>query len=468
MKRRANAEGVICVLSTLVAMMYCASASSQVEAGTPAAASAVHVEFASISDFDFSGASQGVETLWSDSKETQLRIHSQFAKLILVFSKDVSLSKIEVETCSSEAMGKSKRVAEFKDGAEFFFFPGWRQSFVEGGKSVLAATVPDEMPVRTVSINFRYNEQFCLSGLRIFSPTGQQLNLVGVPEINANVKGDGQSYYLIDSRPDTAWRVAQHKAELEIEFEAPQTIEQLHVWNGDQSSSSAFGSIQQVEEIEVRGENNKTEVVGLKQESGRQDIKLKKPMTSRSFKLTARAKNMTSRFMAISELRFGTSQGQIRVSSKTSQKKFVDEILRQFGEAKLESALNRELVTGEKNPWIFRFRTDGSFFVRGLGNNMEEARAFYASGTFKVLDVDKRKINLELSGFRRASAFAWDGYTCGLGCDVVVTGLETSVSDLMTLERSKNRRFMLRNRSPLQERSLPFGDLRVKMSSLHD
>lgn len=268
-----------------------------------------------------------------DGKSFEARPTAEFVKLQMAFDPPIAASKIALESCGGE----------FKDGVEFFIFPGNSKFYAEGGHSEIKATVDnpsDDKPgdIRSLAINFRHNSGICLKSLRFLDRSGQPI------EIRSALSG-------IEPPPSLA------------------------------------------KDADLRREK--------------------------------------------------------------------------FSAAGLEVALDHELrVASDDGKWIFRFRSDGTFFVYGVTDEAKTAGRFTALGEYDILDVEgKNKIKLSLKGRRLVTADPWDGWLCGHPCGERELAARVSpVVDTVVVERLRKGGFMVRNRVTAKRRTLPFSDLQVRPS----
>ncbi|MES2855790.1 MAG: hypothetical protein V4692_08000, partial [Bdellovibrionota bacterium] len=83
----------------------------------------------------------------------------------------------------------------------------------------------------------------------------------------------------------------------------------------------------------------------------------------------------------------------------------------------LKHFVDREYTNGDKGElWRYRFRSDGTFFIRGYADDMSGAREFSAHGTYKISERSKKNAKLELEGFRYGTPQPWDGVVCSKDC----------------------------------------------------
>lgn len=434
-----------------------------VEAGSRAPAQVgakdfIPVQFASIT----SSSSVGIYDFLANPKKLEIVDDAEFVVISLIFEKPVSFARMQIESCGGE----------FKDGINVYTQPSWQTQYIEGGKEVLRIeSTPQANPVHVVSINFRHNKKICLQAIRFWDESGTELFPLVSDSLELKVEGDPANYYLFDSRPETPW-MGLHETVIPLDFGRAQTIDQIQVWNGLQTSEKGFSATSLAGVLELKTEAGESEVVELAAVGGGQLLRFKKPLKGQKFTLRIRGRGgevNKNAPIVISELRFGAAEGLVSVEALSAREAVGEKLRRAFADKKLEHVLDRELVVEEEaSDWSFRIRSDGSFFVRGQTDENRTARLFFVTGTYQVVGIEKNKIRLALRGVRRPSRHLWDAQVCGIPCGLRLTGTEVSIVDEITLENTKHQRLMIRNRLPARARGLPFSDLKVKASTLMD
>ena len=441
------------------------------------------VLFASLSTVDSSRAnSTGISSLMNGG-EWRAASGSEFVRLVVVFRQALQISRVSIESCSGE----------FQDGANFFFDPGLRYGYSEGGKKTLShAPGRDERGVRSFTINFRHSVGPCVKNLVIEDKDGKPFSLTIPRPVAATITGFPKNVdRLFDSKTETTVeftvpglaigkakprvkagiddsskaKMAKIKTESQnstlqplvvVNFAEPQTIDRVFVWNGDQNSTRSFEAAPRLVQIGLSVGNEKSQTLSLKPLSGIQEIRLPKPVHGSRITL----KPLDSG--TISEIAFG-GDGDILVPTSPVQ---ATEFAAAFELSGIDKVMEHELSTqDEKDNWLFHFRADGTFFIYGFDDSSRSARKFSALGTFQILETEKNKVKLALSGGRRSTAAAWDGYVCELACNEPEGRDIPRVSDVILIEKNGSG-YMIRNRTPPKKRTLPFSDMRTKISTL--
>ncbi len=168
----------------------------------------------------------------------------------------------------------------------------------------------------------------------------------------------------------------------------------------------------------------------------------------------------------LSEVRFANGEDEFAPMALVR-----DEVeLRAIASLNLGAMVDRELVArlDEKDAWLFRFRGDGTFFIRGYGESMDEARAFSAVGSYRIAKKTKAGAQFQLFGVRAPTAYAWDGTLCPFECGSALEKKDQLVGDLIELEATKAGAVMVRNRTAIAKRTLPFSDLKSQNSAIEE
>ena len=407
---------------------------------------------------------------------------SEFVKLVVVFREALPLIRVSVESCSGD----------FQDGANFYFDPGLRYGYSEGGRKIVSfSPSKDERGVRALTINFRHTVAPCIKNLILMDKDGNPLRLSAPKSVAATISGwpktidrlfDSKSETTVnfsvpglsvgkapaptpttksaDETSDKASDKSSSHAGVQpfviVNFAEPQIIDRILVWYGDQSSSRTFESVPRLVRVMLSGGDNKGEMLSLKPLAGVQEARLQSPI--HATRVTIKPLDSGT----LSEIEFGGA-GEVIIPFLPSQS---SDFALAFTASGVEKVLEHELAThAEKDNWLFRFRSDGTFFVYGFDDGSRGARKFSGLGTYQVLSAEKNKIKLSLSGTRRGTAAAWDGYVCELACNEPEGRDLARITDAVLIEKTGTA-YMVRNRTAPQKRTLPFSDMRTKISTL--
>lgn len=147
--------GNVTLLSAILAMT--ATSAAQAAPDSVSRLAAVKSSFPARPEAAFAGKGFSVD---SDGK---------FVKIGFAFTPSLQAAKVAIESCKEE----------FKDGIEFFVYPGLRRHYAEGGfvsvtVDLAAGTGATTTEVRSLALNFRHNDPVCIKAIRILDPSGAE------------------------------------------------------------------------------------------------------------------------------------------------------------------------------------------------------------------------------------------------------------------------------------------------------
>ncbi len=367
----------------------------------------------------------------------------QYSKVSLVFKEAQDLKRVEFVSCEKE----------LKDGVDFFFDPGFRRAYVEGGVKKFKVDVPGEA-VRSLAIVFGRNQDFCVKDFKFVPRSGKGSELSSPKFIDAKIKPSAENNELFDSRPQT---VPSDMKETTIELASSQTFDRVRLWQSV-SGEPAKG-------FSIGFDGAAAYAFETATSTGVQEFKFEKPVTAKKIVLKAKDGKL-------GELRFANGDEEFIPTSffGASEDGKEPTQMRKIASTSFASMLDRELVSrlDDKETWIFRFRSDGTFFMRGYGDDISEARAFSALGSYTIEKPTKTGARLQLHGIRVPTALAWDGVLCPFECGGAIEKKTQMVSDVIELEEAKAGAVMVRNRAPVAKRTIPFSDLKSQNSAFED
>ena len=386
-------------------------------------------------------------------QSTQLKPGPEFVKFSVSFATPSNIKAVSIESCGGE----------FADGIDFFFYPGQRRVFVEGGRTFALARVPDDQPVSTLAVVFRHQTPSCLQGFRLFDRPGRAL-LLTAPELSPGKTEGDEQRKLFDQRFLIPAEFSSGLAK-DFSFESSQDFDRVQVWVGDQLGEANFRETPKLLRFSISADGGKPQSIQAKEKLGMQEIMLKKPLAGKKIRFTPASSG------ALSELRFGSGSGSTaRTFLPMEDGALESKVAKTFSDNQLKELLDHELVTREESDnWHFRFRSDSTFFV--YGNNDEQlgvAGHLNGLGRFEVLGAQPKKIKIRLQGYKLEAAFLWDGSVCGPGCGETLPQKIKPIDETIVLERLPNGVFMVRNRNTQAKRTLLFSDLKSKVSSLSE
>ncbi len=358
-------------------------------------------------------------------------------KLSVVFNKPIDLKRVQIESCATE----------WSDGIEIFTSPGQGRSFSEGGRKLLDLKLTSTSAVESIAFVFGRSRNLCLKNLRFFGTNDVAYNLESPSTLAVKITGS-HTDRLFDSHPET--QVALEDP-FTIKFSDAVKFDRAVVWTG---GSGLFAH-----SLKLQGDGGWSETLPLRNSASGQEIIFKKPFSGQSMSVQAPDAG------EIGELRFAlaTKVQSLRPDAPMMEN---ETIRKKFAAAGFESLLDSKWSTLDEDKWIFLFRSDGTFFIRGFNDDLKQARDYSAVGSYAFLQDDKLKIRLRINGVRFPTGLSWDGVSCPFACGS--EGLfqtSTSVLDSVVIEKAGEGTIIVRNRTPRAQRTITFGDLKLRKAS---
>lgn len=356
-------------------------------------------------------------------------------KLSVVFERPLAVRRVQLESCSNE----------WSDGIEVFSFPGLGRSFVEGGKKLLDVPISTGRPVESIAMTFGRSQMLCLKSLRFLGDDQKPILILAPSSVLTKSTGVDQDRWF-DSHPETQAAV---ETPFKLTFNEPHEFDRAIVWTG--------GTAQFSHALKIKGEKGWTETLPLRSSPSSQEVIFKKPFKGKEISVEAPDSG------EISELRFANGP---KIESVRIEGQVRDRLRKQFELAGFAEILNTKWTTADEDKWIFLFRSDGTFFVRGFNDDLKQARDYSGVGGFSMLREGKDKIRVRVNGVRFPTKLAWDGTACPFLCGTDGSfETSTSVGDSLVIEKSGEGSITIRNRSARTQRTLTFGDLKLRRAS---
>ena len=384
-----------------------------------------------------------------------LKPGAEFLKLSMSFAEPVEVKSVAIETCTGE----------FADGIDFFFHPGQRRAFVEGGRAKAIVQVPGERAIRTLSIVLRHDTPACLKGLQLLDLKGNPVSLVFPELVDAHFENEDVRN-LFNLAFDEPANFANGMT-TSLRFEEPQEMDRLLIWNGDQLNNETFHEHPRVKKFRIGIDGGPEQEIVLADKEGVQEIALRSRLKGSKVLLRPLSSGR------ISEMRFGMGNGggRPRIFSPADPEYHVSnsKLVHSFQAAGVQDTLDHELTSrGDGKSWHFRFRGDSSFFIYGYNEGEDKAGFINGLGRFSIEQVDPNKITIHLRGSFVEAGFLWDGWICGAACGERESKTLKALDETIVLEKLSVGFFMVRNRSAKTKRALQFTDLKSKVSSLSE
>lgn len=457
----------------------------------------------------FLNGSAGADLKSAEAQLSRLEFPSEqrYSKWSVLFESPLKLEAVEVSTCPG--------TKPFSDGVELFTDSNDKRFYADGGRNIVRFKL--KTTVRALTLNFLESPGLCLDRVsirsgsdwirpRVLLASGDAVIADGSFGVAPRALSDGKKTKLIGHRKAGEWK---------LEWENPLIVEKINLWNGNQNPGDAFTETDRVRDVEVRTDGTKALKVALEDRRDSQSIELKEPHAIQSLELKSLATfpGSIGDEPTIGEVQL-LAGGDAWIPVIPVDAAHTDEsresaqagVIRERGFADI---LDRELrVTERGDIWKFRFRSDGTFFARIFVDRARVARAWSASGTWRVVSKAEIKssepiatpalrtglralmktpprpeqasgsgapgLQLTLVGTKVATAEAADSIPCASHCfpqaeeRVPTAQREFPILEQIELQRDSRAVFFLRNRTEPTKRTIDFADLKVRIHSLYD
>lgn len=441
-----------------------------------------------------------MQVLQSSQREeisTSMRFESgqRYSKWSVVFEDKVRIDEVEVVTCPD--------TKGFEDGVELFVNFDEKRHFADGGRRKIKFQPRSD--ARVLTLSFLETEGLCVQSIAL--RTGGKSTSLFVPEaIQANGDwrlGNGRlgtfspPLKLKGKKPD-AW---------ELSWERDLIVDGLRIWNGNQHLGEGFLDSGRVRELIIKANAgikthpSETVRVNLDDRRGFQKIDFKKPLPLRSLELAAIEKydGSTHQEPVLGEVQL-LAGGLAWIPWVPGDLKSTDgqePNLQAIRAAGFQEILDRELrIEGKSEVWKFRFRSDGTVAAQVFTDRARTARKWTFLGSWSPATVPHggtsspkqsgmfarvqakstpaQSFGLRVVGVRFSSADFADSVPCGNQCFSSTDGRgpstirELPVNEILEIQRDSKTFFYLRNRTPSEERTLDFSDLKLRVHSLYN
>jgi hypothetical protein len=248
------------------------------------------------------------------------------------------------------------------------------------------------------------------------SPDGQPLRALPPRKVRGQITASSvlapevayRPAYLFDGRTHFAW-VEGHEGDgvgehLDIQFEVPQQIRSLEIWNGYQRSDDHFAKNARLARIRVTGESGSQELT-VADQTGAQLLALEPPLEGSTLSIEVLEVAGGQRYpdLVISELRFHDAQGPFRLETQDLATAEAG-LRKELRGTPLEHVVGR--VFGSRcTPGLgtFKLRRDGSFVWYGVDEVFDGAWALERKeGPWAKISLYGRRHRVEQS---------WQPYT---------------------------------------------------------
>ncbi len=405
-----------------------------------------------------SGKSSDVVTMLKGGGQWKADASAQFAKLDLRFTAPVTLNKVEVQSCGPS----------YADGADLYVNFDEQVAFAEGGKPVLSFSPGANLPgvqARSLTFNFRYNKEVCVSAIRLLNE-GKALK-IAVPFVDE--KGHAGITSLHDGRLDTPWSADETGGSVVVKFDTDVRIKQIRVWNGDQRTTTKFQAVPRVKTLTFFGEESKGTAV-LKDLKGMQTIDLSDTVKGKSIRIAVEeAFGGKVEVARLSELQIGKSNEFYQMDITQVAQANADARKSAFKVARLDGILDRNLgVADDNEKWSVRVRSDGTFFMRGKSENLDRARTFTFLGSYTVQESNKKNVRIKIVGVMSNQVHEQDSSTCARDCADNPGPQSAELTDEISFGRGKDGIIFVRDEGPRRANGLEFHALKARIAKEGD
>lgn len=422
-------------------------------------------------------------------------VGQRYSKWSVVFEDKVRVDEIEITSCPD--------TKGFEDGVELFVNFDEKRFFVDGGRMKVRFQPRTEFRIMTLS--FLETEGLCLQSIAL--RTGGVATSLFVPEV---VKASGD-WRLGNGRIGTSsppMKLGGKKSDgWQLSWERDLIVEGLRIWNGNQHLGEGFLETARVRELVIKANAgikslpSETVRVNLDDRRGYQKIDFKKPLPLRSLEL---ATVETYEGSAFKEPVLGEVQllggGIAWVPWVQGDLKSTDGLepnMKAIRASGLQDVLDRELrIEGKTEVWKFRFRSDGTVAAQVFTDRARTARRWTFLGSWtpaivpsepsggtkqsgmfarvQAKSTPPQGFGLRVVGVRFSSADFADSVPCGNQCISSNDGRgpstirELPVNEILEIQRESKTFFYLRNRTPVEDRTLDFSDLKLRVHSLYN
>jgi hypothetical protein len=267
--------------------------------------------------------------------------------------------------------------------------------------------------VSTVKINFEGNDSIAIQEIMFLDSAKKTFKIKTCRAVTGNViaastRDPNRIYHamkLFDSRQETAWSSKKKTGQdtLTFTFKRPQGIKALILWNGNQLSDIHYLSTGRIRRIFLEGSSGYSHSIAVRDTLGGQTIELPKKFTGTLLRMiiTERYPGTDYEETALSELRFFDGTDYVIIDPREAVNAEKRYNIVQFSKGRIQSLLDAQAngYYGNFDSFVFRFRSDGSIFVKVINNKGPNPEKCFALGNYEILKSAKDSTNLRLSGF---------------------------------------------------------------------
>ncbi|MDH5785996.1 MAG: discoidin domain-containing protein [Chromatiales bacterium] len=362
--------------------------------------------------------------------------NGRFVKLHMYFDEPIKIKGIEIDSCGT---------LKHDDLSIFFNFDQWLLSLTPRGEGEIpAALYPKHrgdllvldgfrgpLEVRSLTFNFEHNSGFKICDIRLLDEGGQPYRVKTPRRVSGSVSADSvlkpasayDPLYLFDSRFEYGW--ASDKKEkgisLQLDFDVPQRVEKVRLWNGYQRSVTHYIANSRATKLLLSGDGGYRAEVSVSDQLGSQVVTLPTPFTGRQLKMTVadaeRGKHY--RDLVLSEMRLFDGSEWFMLDPYARLHDAVEGNRKAFATASVDALLNDSYTAvreSEEESYVsstLRLRADGSLYISGY---LDEAE-YFALGNYEVKKASADGLKLRLFGLYYETEVYGDCNSCGRDCN---------------------------------------------------
>jgi len=403
--------------------------------------------------------------------------NARYVKLHLYFDEPIIVKGLEIDSCGSHIdplisiffnfdqwvlhtdptlSGEVPKALHLKKKGDLLILEGFNKS----------------VEVRSLTFNFERSTGFKICGIHLKDPLGETYNIKTPELVAGNVEAssilDPHTAYdpinLFDSRFEYGWASNKQakNVSLSFNFDQPQRIEKIRIWNGYQRSVNHCQANSRAKIVKITGDDGYSEEIAIRDILGAQVIALSKPFTGKQLKFDIIDSFLGKSYqdLVISELRFFDGQGWFMLDPIHKLQEGIVANRALFAQAKAEALLNDsylgqvEYEEDNKKSYYtdttLRLRADGSFYIANiLDRENEEEPKYFALGNYEIKEADVKKgLRLRLFGLFYRSEEYGDCNGCGRDCNKNVEtdgSIQKIFQTFVTIKPAQQGKFTLVN-----------------------
>lgn len=278
-------------------------------------------------------------------------------------------------------------------------------------------TIDEKREWNSLKFNFNRNKEVVVKKIEIYDEQDEPYKIKTPKIVNGSIKATStlspersyNIYKIFDSKLEDGWSSDKKMTGdvIEFNFEEPQTIKAIKLWNGYQRSDVHYKSNSRVKTLKLEGDNGYVETISIKDKLGDQLINLPKSFKGNHLKMTVvdSYPGTVYKDLVISEMRFFDGDKYFFINPIKFLKDNIEYNKNEFSKASINQVLDNQISSsswseGENfTGYTFRFRSDGSIYIQGEKTEGETARKFFAIGNYEILKASGEGIDLRLFGY---------------------------------------------------------------------